>query len=190
MSHRPQNPRRMQNHQNHHHQHHNNNHRSARLQKFLNNPSTFQLSETDGFVCEFAEDRSGSKFIQRKLDEATDHRKNRIFEEICANLHILMFHGFANFVVQKFFVIGNVDQRNRLYDYIKEHFLVLSLNKYGCRVVQKAIDKATIHQLACLMEKFTEENIMCLVYDANGNHVIQHIFRTATNVEYRHIQVG
>lgn len=192
MSHRPQNPRRMRDndhHQRQHHNQHNHRHQSMRLQDFLNHRANYQLTNIDRCVCEFSQDRDGSKFIQRKLDEAPDQRKNKIFEEIHAQLHALMMHCFANFVVQKFFTIGNLEQRQRLYAHVKAHFLELSLNKYGCRVVQKAIETAQPYQLAYLLDQFTEGNIMCLVYDANGNHVIQNIICTAENVPNRHIQV-
>lgn len=98
MSQRQQNPRRMRNQPNHHHQQHHryhqrqhhNQHQSMRLQDFLNHRTDFPLNKIERFVCEFCQDRDGSKFIQRKLDEAPDHRKNRIFEEIHADLHTLM----------------------------------------------------------------------------------------------------
>lgn len=200
MSQRPQNARHMRNrpnnqqHHHHHqqrlHQHHqHHNHHSSRLLDFLNHSTNYQLNNTDKYVCEFSQDRNGSKFIQRKLDEATENRKNKIFEELHANLHALMMHCFANFVVQKFFTIGNFDQRQKLYDHIKAHFLELSLNKYGCRVVQKAIETASSVQFAYLLNQFTQENIMGLVFDANGNHVVQNIFRTAAIAPNRHIQV-
>lgn len=159
-----------------------------RLQEFQNNRDHFQLNAIDKYVCEFSQDRDGSKFIQRKLDDATDNRKNKIFEEIHSNLHALMIHRFANFVVQKFFTIGTPHQCSILYKHVKENFVDLSLNKYGCRVVQKAIETATPFQFACLLEQMTERNVMYLVLDANGNHVIQNIFRTAIN-NNRHIQV-
>lgn len=170
------------NHQNHH-QH------SVRLQNFLSNHHVYQLHDIVNYVCEFAQDRDGSKFIQRKLDEAPDHRKTTLFNEIYANLHALMMHRFANFVVQKFFTIGNADQCLKMYEHIKVNFLELSLNKYGCRVVQKAIETATPLNLYFMMQQFSEENVMILVMDPNGNHVIQNIFRTAATSPNRHIQV-
>lgn len=178
---------------NHQYQNQNRNHQiqtqSVRLQNFLSNHHAYTLADIVNYVCEFSQDRDGSKFIQRKLDEAPDHRKSTIFNEIHANLHVLMLHRFANFVVQKFFTIGNADQCLKLYEHIKANFLALSLDKYGCRVVQKAIETATPLNLYCIMQQFTENNVMILVMDPNGNHVIQNIFRTTSNVSVRHIQV-
>lgn len=174
----------------HSHMRHQQNHRqSPRLQLFLDN-RIGQLNDISNHICEFAQDRDGSKFIQRKLDEAPDHRKKSIFNEIHTQLNALMMHRFANFVIQKYFHIGNEDQRAMLYRHIKVHFFELSRNKYGCRVVQKAIEQATTLQLFCLLEEFTEQNVLTLVLDANGNHVIQNIFRTAASVPNRHIQVN
>lgn len=189
MSQRQNNPRHTRIQQNHNQQHHQHQWTSSRLQDFLNNRNNYQLSRTDKHVCEFSQDREGSKFIQRKLDEATDQRKIKVFDEIHSNLHALMMHRFANFVVQKFFNIGTPDQRSKLYIHIQANFVELSLDKYGCRVVQKAIETATQHQFGCLLEQYTEQNVMCLVLNANGNHVIQNIFRTSTNAPNRYIQV-
>lgn len=148
-----------------------------------------QLNDISNRICQYSQERDGSKFIQRKLDEATEHRRNAVFEEISTDLHALMMHRFANFVVQKYFNIGDSDQRDHLYRHVKAHFVELSLNRYGCRVVQKAIETATIFQLSCLLEQFTEQNVITLVKDPNGNHVVQNVFRCAANVENRHIQV-
>lgn len=49
----------------------------------------------------------------------------------------LMTDVFGNYVIQKFFEHGNQSQKKTLANQMKGHVLQLSLQMYGCRVVQK-----------------------------------------------------
>lgn len=44
---------------------------------------------------------------------------------------------FGNYVIQKFFEHGSQSQKKILANQMKNHILTLSLQMYGCRVVQK-----------------------------------------------------
>lgn len=46
-------------------------------------------------------DQYGSRFIQQKLETATDEEKNMVFEEIMPQALPLMTDVFGNYVVQK-----------------------------------------------------------------------------------------
>lgn len=93
-----------------------------------------------------------------------------------------MIHRSGKFVVEKLFIVGNNYQRYYLYHYILDHFDELSLNKYGCRVVQIAIETTIPLQLFCLMQKINQDNIVQLTTDMNANYVIQLIFRKSANL--------
>ena len=54
----------------------------------------------------------------------------------------LMTDVFGNYVVQKFFEHGTPKQRERLADTLDTNILSLSLQMYGCRVVQKVLRTA------------------------------------------------
>lgn len=115
--------------------------------------------------------------VQRKLDDAPANSKDSIFREMQPHLLRLMQHSFANFVVQKFFDIGNTQQRLHLVEVIENHFFELCMHKYGCRVVQKAVEKMSpIHQIS-MINKHTMVEIIYITKHANGNHVIQKYFR-------------
>ena len=47
---------------------------------------------------------------------------------------------FGNYVIQKMFEFGNLNQRKSLYSQIKGNMINLSMDQYGCRVVQKALE--------------------------------------------------
>ncbi len=52
------------------------------------------------------------------------------------------------------------------------HVLTLSVQMYGCRVIQKALEVVEVDQQAKLVKEL-EGNVMKCVRDQNGNHVIQ-----------------
>lgn len=52
--------------------------------------------------------------------------------------------------------------------------LALSLQMYGCRVIQKALEVATLEQQLAIVQEL-EGHVMRCVRDQNGNHVIQKI---------------
>lgn len=52
----------------------------------------------------------------------------------------LMTDVFGNYVIQKFFEHGDQSQKRILASKMKGHVLSLSLQMYGCRVVQKVSD--------------------------------------------------
>lgn len=60
-----------------------------------------------------------------------------VFEEVLPNALQLMTDVFGNYVLQKFFEHGNQMQKTILAKQMEGHVVSLSLQMYGCRVVQK-----------------------------------------------------
>lgn len=52
---------------------------------------------------------------------------------------------FGNYVIQKFFEHGNQGQKKILAGQMKNHILTLSMQMYGCRVVQKVNNLTSVH---------------------------------------------
>ncbi|KAI3987077.1 hypothetical protein MKX01_036867, partial [Papaver californicum] len=111
---------------------------SSLLEEFKNNKTkSFELSEIAGHVVEFSADQYGSRFIQQKLETASEEEKNMVFQEIIPQALALMTDVFGNYVIQKFFEHGTAPQRRELANQLNGHVLTLSLQMYGCRVIQK-----------------------------------------------------
>ncbi|XP_070024529.1 pumilio homolog 2-like isoform X2 [Nicotiana tabacum] len=175
-----------------------NNLASSLLEEFKSNKTRcFELSEIAGHVVEFSADQYGSRFIQQKLETATTEEKNMVFQEIFPQALTLMTDVFGNYVIQKvcgaciflsvrflfkwiimsifllqFFEHGMASQRRELAGKLFGHVLTLSLQMYGCRVIQKAIEVVDVDQKIEMVEEL-DGNIMRCVRDQNGNHVIQ-----------------
>ncbi|QRV85794.1 Pumilio-family RNA binding repeat [Ceratobasidium sp. AG-Ba] len=148
--------------------------RSPLLEQFRADKSkTWQLRDISGHVTEFCGDQHGSRFIQQKLETATEGEKETIFSELLPDgLFSLMTDVFGNYVIQKLFEFGSVEQRNVLVSVMEGRMLSLSLQMYGCRVVQKAIECIDSEQQAAFVREIDADVMRC-VKDANGNHVIQ-----------------
>lgn len=147
--------------------------RSTILEEFRNNKSKkYELQDIAGHIVEFSGDQHGSRFIQQKLESATDSEKELVFKEILPNCLALMTDVFGNYVIQKFFEYGTSEQKRILADKLVGNVLILSLQMYGCRVIQKALEVIDLDQQAKLVREL-EGNVMKCVKDQNGNHVIQ-----------------
>ncbi|XVE99278.1 hypothetical protein REPUB_Repub03eG0184600 [Reevesia pubescens] len=146
---------------------------SSLLDEFKNNKiRSFELLDIVDHVLEFSTDQYGSRFIQQKLETATEEDKNKIFPEIIPHARALMTDVFGNYVIQKFFEHGTESQRAELASQLIGHVLPLSLQMYGCRVIQKALEVVDVDQQTGMVAEL-DGSIMKCVRDQNGNHVIQ-----------------
>lgn len=121
---------------------------------------------------ELASDQYGSRFIQQRLDTASEEEKQATFLQLLPETYALCKDVFGNYVVQKFLDAGLPDQRNILIQELLGNVLDLSLQMYGCRVIQKAINVADTRQQGLIVRELAGHVMQC-VKDQNGNHVIQ-----------------
>nr|XP_023690481.1 pumilio homolog 2 [Paramormyrops kingsleyae] len=121
--------------------------RSRLLEDFRNNRfPNLQLRDLAGHIVEFSQDQHGSRFIQQKLERATPAERQMVFAEILQSAYQLMTDVFGNYVIQKFFEFGSMDQKLALASRIRGHVLPLALQMYGCRVIQKALESISSDQ--------------------------------------------
>ncbi|XP_055984854.1 pumilio homolog 2 isoform X6 [Sorex fumeus] len=149
--------------------------RSRLLEDFRNNRfPNLQLRDLIGHIVEFSQDQHGSRFIQQKLERATPAERQMVFNEILQAAYQLMTDVFGNYVIQKFFEFGSLDQKLALATRIRGHVLPLALQMYGCRVIQKALESVSSdQQVISEMVKELDGHVLKCVKDQNGNHVVQ-----------------
>lgn len=113
--------------------------RSPLLEDFRTNKTRkWELRDIFGYIVEFSGDQHGSRFIQQKLESATSDEKEIIFNEIVPHNALQLIQDvFGNYVIQKLFEYGTQIQKTALANTMDGHVLQLSLQMYGCRVVQK-----------------------------------------------------
>uniref|UniRef100_W5NKU6 Pumilio RNA-binding family member 2 n=1 Tax=Lepisosteus oculatus TaxID=7918 RepID=W5NKU6_LEPOC len=147
--------------------------RSRLLEDFRNNRfPNLQLRDLVGHIVEFSQDQHGSRFIQQKLERATPAERQMVFSEILQAAYQLMTDVFGNYVIQKFFEFGSLDQKLALATRIRGHVLPLALQMYGCRVIQKALESISSDQQNEMVRELDGHVLKC-VKDQNGNHVVQ-----------------
>jgi len=156
-----------------------------------------------GQVCDFAKDQHGSRFIQQQLESpSVSHEdKQQLFDEVLPFARMLCTDVFGNYVIQKLLDpnVGTPSQQEQLCETaIKGNVLELSMHMYGCRVVQKLVEKvfgeegndarvkyqqpqlrgsagSKLHDpdfQDALLEELSPHIVKC-VQDQNGNHVVQ-----------------
>ncbi|RXM27949.1 Pumilio-like 2 [Acipenser ruthenus] len=147
--------------------------RSRLLEDFRNNRfPNLQLRDLIGHIVEFSQDQHGSRFIQQKLERATPAERQMVFSEILQAAYQLMTDVFGNYVIQKFFEFGSMDQKLALATRIRGHVLPLALQMYGCRVIQKALESISSDHQSDMVRELDGHVLKC-VKDQNGNHVVQ-----------------
>jgi hypothetical protein len=138
----------------------------------MNRSKRYELFDLKGMMIDFSTDQHGSRFIQQKLEGASEADKELVFSELYPMALQLMTDVFGNYVIQKFFEHGSRSQRVALARLMHGHVLSLSLQMYGCRVVQKALEHVPSEEQVRLVQEL-EGHVLKCVKDQNGNHVIQ-----------------
>jgi len=87
---------------------------------------------------------------------------------------------FGNYVIQKLF--DAPEMHPDLYQSIQGNVLELSLQMYGCRIVQKAFASLQDTYKVQLLQEF-HGHVMDCIHDQNGNHVIQKIIETCSQLQ-------
>lgn len=89
-------------------------------------------------IAEFMCDQVGSRYIQESiLEHPTSEDCDLIFAEVHPVVTQLATDVFANFCVQKLFEKASPQQVDMLVVNLRGSILRLSLQTYGCRVIQK-----------------------------------------------------
>jgi hypothetical protein len=141
----------------------------------------WEIKDLIGHVVPFCQDQHGSRFIQQRLEVATEGDKQLIFDEVLPHALSLMTDVFGNYVIQKLFEFGTIDQCETLASILPGHTVTLALQMYGCRVIQKALEYVQTPRLILLVNEFEGGGngsgpgggVLRCVHDQNGNHVIQ-----------------
>lgn len=135
---------------------------------------SMRLSDLEGRALEYATDQNGSRFIQQRLEAASDAEVDRLLDELEESLLDLMTDMFGNYVVQRALENGSEACRERIYRHIAGNVRELSLQMYGCRVVQKAIEVLPERHRCSIASELQPHALQC-VKDQNGNHVVQKV---------------
>ena len=128
------------------------------------------MLDITGHVVEFCQDQNGSRFIQQRLEIANTSEQQVVMAEVLPAVRQLRNDVFGNYVVQKLLEFGTHQMKAQLRDTLKGEMLPLSLQMYGCRVVQKALETLDEDDLPKLLIEF-HHNVLSCIHDQNGNSI-------------------
>jgi hypothetical protein len=117
------------------------------------------LRDLIGHAVAFCQDQHGSRFIQQRLEVCADADKQTMFDEIVPAAQSLVTDVFGNYVLQKLFEYGTPDQCDTLAALLKGQAVQLSIQMYGCRVVQKALEYVNTPRLLELVAEFENPQV-------------------------------
>jgi len=120
--------------------------------------------------------QNGSRILQKSLKRTSKDILSRINKEIGSRIADLMTDSYANYFCQKFF--GYVDYEDKIEFLVNiiEHFCQISNNKIGTYPLQAVLEQLkTERERNMIIETIKNNNVIEMVYDPQGVHVIEKI---------------
>ncbi|PWN50079.1 ARM repeat-containing protein, partial [Violaceomyces palustris] len=132
-----------------------------------------RLEDLKGEIFALCKDQHGCRYLQKKLEEGLPSHRDMIFAETFNHFAELMTDPFGNYLCQKMLEFCTDEQRNLIVESVAPELVTISLNMHGTRAVQKTIDfLSTSRQIHSIIVALSM-NVVTLIKDLNGNHVIQ-----------------
>lgn len=136
--------------------------------------SKMTIDDCKNRIYSMCKDQNGCRFLQKVLEEdATGYACDLIYEEVVPHIAELMLDPFGNYLCQKLIEKCTVEQRIALIGDVSSHLVKISKNIHGTRAVQKTIELITHPQEIKYVREALKGNVVSLIQDLNGNHVIQ-----------------
>ena len=126
-----------------------------------------------GQIYGLCKDQHGCRFLQKKLEERNDQDVQIIFDEVKTHFHELMTDPFGNYLCQRLLEYTNDEQRTFLVENAMSEMAQIALNQHGTRALQKMIESISTEEQTQLVIQALRYDVVQLIQDLNGNHVIQ-----------------
>lgn len=140
------------------------------------NPARYQnlkLEECTGQIAMMCLDQHGCRFLQKELDDNDDAKRDAIFAEVIPHIADLMSDPFGNYLCQKLIEKCTPAQRLEIVRGCTNELVAISKNMHGTRAVQRLIEALETPEEFRLVREALKGNVVALIQDLNGNHVIQ-----------------
>ncbi|KAF2205397.1 ARM repeat-containing protein [Delitschia confertaspora ATCC 74209] len=124
-------------------------------------------------IYSLCKDQHGCRFLQKKLEERNPEYLDIIFSETAPHVVELMTDPFGNYLCQKLLEYTTNDQRDILVRNAAPSLVQIALNQHGTRALQKMIEFISTNQQIAMITQAFAGQVVSLIKDLNGNHVIQ-----------------
>lgn len=150
--------------------------KKADMEREYNRFAGMRIEDLQGEILSLSKDQHGCRYLQKKLEEEVPEHRDMIFRETYGHFPELMTDPFGNYLCQKLLEYSTEEQRNVICESVANDLVGISLNMHGTRAVQKMIDFLSNprqpNQIRSIILALSL-NVVALIKDLNGNHVIQ-----------------
>jgi len=131
------------------------------------------LGEVQGQIYSLCKDQHGCRFLQKQLETRQREQIRAIWLETNPHVVELMTDPFGNYLCQKLLEYCNDEERTKLIENASEAMVRIALNQHGTRALQKMIEHVSTPVQINLIINALRYQVVELIQDLNGNHVIQ-----------------
>ncbi|SPQ27573.1 627a4bcd-1bf8-465b-8b8f-a51ad00be830 [Thermothielavioides terrestris] len=142
---------------------------SEAMARFNNLP----LEQVGGTIYSLCKDQHGCRYLQKQLENRIPEQIHMIWLETNQHVVELMTDPFGNYLCQKLLEYCNDDERTVLIQNASSDLVRIALNQHGTRALQKMIEHVTTPVQINLIVEALRNQVVELIQDLNGNHVIQ-----------------
>lgn len=125
-----------------------------------------------GNVLRLAKDSTGSRMLQRKIEEQDRPVFDKIFAEAIHGFPGLMRHPFGNYVAQVLMQFCSSQQMSQILNCAVPHLMDISQKKHGTRSVQRLLSCVKEPDHILEITSVLEDGISDLMNDHHGSHVV------------------
>jgi hypothetical protein len=153
----------------------------------MNRFANLSLESLGGEIYALCKDQHGCRYLQKKLEERNPDHIHMIWLETNQHVVELMTDPFGNYLCQKLLEFCNDEERTILIQNASQDLVRIALNQHGTRALQKMIEFiSTPEQIQTIIEALRYQ-VVELIQDLNGNHVIQKCLNKLTPTDAQFI---
>lgn len=123
-----------------------------------------------------SKEQLGCRKIQKLLEDHTHLGSSVLYPQMRKNLMEVIVDQFGNYLIQKLIECLTPEQIEDFVSLVTPEIKTLSNNQFGTRVLQKLIDYFdTIELRTKFLKAYNPENLLTIILNSQGNHVISKI---------------
>ncbi|KAK7752348.1 hypothetical protein SLS62_005684 [Diatrype stigma] len=142
---------------------------SEAMSRFTNLP----LESVGGTIYDLCKDQHGCRYLQKQLENRLPDQIHMIWQETSPHVVELMTDPFGNYLCQKLLEYCDDTERTVLIQNAARDMVHIALNQHGTRALQKMIEFITTPTQVQIIIQALQNQVVDLIQDLNGNHVIQ-----------------
>lgn len=135
--------------------------------------NNLSLEQCAGNIYSLCKDQHGCRYLQKQLENRIPAQIHMIWLEVNQHIVELMMDPFGNYLCQKLVEFCSDEERTVLIQNAAPEMVRIALNQHGTRALQKMIEHVTTPAQVNLIVEALRHQVVELIQDLNGNHVIQ-----------------